>query len=132
MQTAIILSSVLIGLNNFFSGLIVRPQIMIGTFFAFTYYITPGHYVYEGLVISLYDEDNRTVYADNGSEFYIFLNCTGNTTTVCPGTVGQYIDSFFGGNFTTGHTVRNAFILGAVLVITRALTFVALRYIRYS
>jgi len=47
MATAQILCSVFIGLNNFFSGFIVRPQYMT-TIFAFTYWITPGHYVYEG------------------------------------------------------------------------------------
>lgn len=39
--TAIILSSVFIGLNNFFAGLIVRPQLMIGGFYAIPYYICP-------------------------------------------------------------------------------------------
>ena len=39
MATAQILASVFIGLNNFFSGLIVRPQFLVG-FFAVPYWIT--------------------------------------------------------------------------------------------
>lgn len=34
-------------------GLIVLPQLMNSGFFSVPYYITPGHYVYEGMVSSL-------------------------------------------------------------------------------
>jgi hypothetical protein len=142
MPTAIILSSVFIGLNNFFAGLIVRPQLMVGGFYALPYYICPGHYVYEGMVVCLFDDDDRIVKADNGTEFYDFLDCT-NATTRCEGTVENYIDFFFGGEFgefdenhefsDDDHTRRNnAIILGFILVITRVLTFVCLKYIRFS
>jgi hypothetical protein len=132
MPTAIILSSVFIGLNNFFAGLIVRPQLMVGGFYALPYYICPGHYVYEGMVVCLFDDDNRTVYADDGTEFFESLNCTEGES--CEGTVDQFIDSFFGGEFGRGdHTIRNnSIILGFILVITRVLTFLCLKYIRFS
>jgi len=90
MATAQILASVFIGLNNFFSGLIVRPQFMTGLF-AITYWITPGHYVYEGMITSLFEDDNRTVVADEGSDFWDYLDC-GNTTAVdddCNGKCGR-------------------------------------------
>jgi hypothetical protein len=131
MPTAIILSSVFIGLNNFFAGLIVRPQLMVGGFYALPYYICPGHYVYEGMVVCLFQDDERVVYADDGTEFYEFLNCTGDK--VCEGTVEQYIDSFFGGEFSGNNTIRNnSIILGFILVVTRVLTFLCLKYIRFS
>lgn len=41
VPTAQILAAVFIGLNNFFSGLIVRPQFITG-FFSVPYWITPG------------------------------------------------------------------------------------------
>jgi len=41
VPTAQILAAVFIGLNNFFSGLIVRPQYLSG-FFEIPYWITPG------------------------------------------------------------------------------------------
>jgi hypothetical protein len=140
MPTAIILSSVFIGLNNFFAGLIVRPQLMVGGFYALPYYICPGHYVYEGMVVCLFDDDDRNVTADDGSDFYDFLNCTARD---CNGTVENYIDYFFGGEFGNfdenhefsddDHTRRNnAIILGLILVITRVLTFLCLKYIRFS
>ena len=133
--TALILSSVFIGLNNFFSGLIVRPQFMVGTFFALPYYISPGHYVYEGLVASLYHEDYREVFADRESEFWWHLveigKCT-ETDAVCIGTIDEYVTVFFGGNFSIDNMPRNTLVLGFVLLLTRGLTWLALKYIRFS
>lgn len=133
--TAMILSSVFIGLNNFFSGLIVRPQFMVGTFFALPYYINPGHYVYEGLVTSLYHDDQRGVFADPGSEFWEYLVESGecrDTDEVCVGSINQYVNVFFDNEFDIGNMNRNAIILGCVLVLTRFLTWLALKYIRFS
>eukprot|EP00522_Entomoneis_paludosa_P007380 CAMPEP_0172455684 /NCGR_PEP_ID=MMETSP1065-20121228/12192_1 /TAXON_ID=265537 /ORGANISM="Amphiprora paludosa, Strain CCMP125" /LENGTH=1539 /DNA_ID=CAMNT_0013208153 /DNA_START=180 /DNA_END=4799 /DNA_ORIENTATION=- len=130
--TAIILSSVFIGLNNFFAGLIVRPQLMVGGFYALPYYICPGHYVYEGLVVSLYRDDESVVIADEGSDFWDDLGCTPQMTSVCSGSVNEYIRVFFGGDFGEDHIARNTIILGFILVITRLLTWLALKYIRFG
>jgi len=81
MATAIILSSVFIGLNNFFAGLVIRPQFMLGTFYAVPYYICPGHYVYDGLLHSLYGGSTELVIADSGSDFDLYLIATYNCTT---------------------------------------------------
>ena len=132
MATAQILASVFIGLNNFFSGLIVRPQFMKGLF-AFTYWITPGHYVYEGMITSTYDGDDRAVVADFGSDFYYEIGCdTRNFTGDCTGRVDQYMDSFFGGKFQKDHIAFDFIILGVYLVVARFVTFLALNYINFS
>jgi hypothetical protein len=131
--TAIILSSVFIGLNNFFAGLIVRPQYMVG-FYAIPYYISPSHYVYESLIISVYDRSTRPVAAVVGSDFYEFLINNGKCeigSNNCTGTVTEYVEVFFDGNFKSEHTVRNAIILGCVLALTRILTWVALKKVRF-
>jgi hypothetical protein len=133
--TAIILCSVFIGLNNFFAGLIVRPQFLVDTFYAIPYYITPGHYVYESLVMSLFSDDNRTVVANVGSDFYVYLEEVGDCSTVnttCSGTISQYVNVFFGFVYTVENQKRNACILGFVLVLARVLTWVALKYIRFA
>ena len=135
-QTAYILASVLTGLNNFFSGLIVRPQFVLGTFFAVPYYITPGHYVYEGLVVTIYHEQAGTVLANPNSTYADYLvdqnisDCTSETN--CKGNIQEYIDFFFGGDFTDEHIIRNACILGGMLVLVRVITWLALQYIRYA
>ena len=133
-QTAFVLASVYIGLNNFFSGLIVRPQFMVGTFFQVPYSITPGRYVYEGLVVTLYRTINGTVVADPSSEFYDYLlskgKCNESSNEICIGSTDDYIESFFGGEFSEDNIIRNGLILGGILVFTRVLTWLALEYIR--
>lgn len=134
MATSMILSSVYIGLNNFFSGLIVRPQYMEGLF-EITYWITPGHYVYEGMITALYHNDTRIVFADSGSEFYVDIDCAGRNLTegaVCEGSVHEYMVSFFGGKFSHDHGARNLLILGGILALARVITFLALHYINFS
>eukprot|EP00536_Pseudo-nitzschia_multiseries_P002021 jgi/Psemu1/182647/e_gw1.27.166.1 len=132
MATAQILCSVFIGLNNFFSGLIVRPQYMKNVF-AFTYWITPGHFVYEGLILSQYWGDERLVTADGGSEFYERLGCDlydyGNT---CEGTVEEYVLVFFGGKFIGGNLYQDVLVLALYLILARVVTFFALRKFQYT
>merc|ERR1740121_2180379 len=132
MATAQILASVFIGMNNFFSGLIVRPQYMTG-FWQTTYWITPGHYVYEGLITSQYQGDKTPVHANPGSVFFNFLNCTEDQINgECVGTADQFVDCFFGGRFHHSHLLYDALVLALYLVIARALTYFALKRFNYS
>lgn len=132
MATAQILCSVFIGLNNFFSGLIVRPQYMTGLF-EFTYWITPGHYVYEGLILAQYWGDERPVLAAENSEFYDFLGCEElDPSEECYGTVTQYLWVFFGGRFNVDNELQDIFVLALFLVIARVSTFFALKAFNYT
>ena len=131
MPTAQILASVFIGLNNFFSGLIVRPQFLTG-FFSFTYWITPGHYVYEGLVLAQFSGDNRTVTAVEESDFYNFLECDPSDETPCVGTVDEFVHVFFGGRFNSDNELQDILVLGVFLVSARVLTFFALKHFNFS
>jgi ABC-type multidrug transport system ATPase subunit len=131
MGTAMILASVFIGINNFFSGLIVRPQYIVG-FFVVPYYITPGHYVYEGLMVSLFDGDNRTVVANQGSDFYDYLDCSQDGVDPCQGTVDQYFNVFFGGKYNRGNISLDIGVLTAFLILARLATFLALKYFNYT
>jgi len=135
--TAMILCSVFIGICNFFAGLVVRPQFMVGTFYAVPYYICPGHYVYESMVMSIYYEAEGTVIASVGSEFYEYLQTSGTNTcepdqTYCTGTQYEYVNVFFGDEFKYQNQMRNALILGGILFLARVLTWLALKYIRFS
>ena len=132
MATAQILCSVFIGLNNFFSGLIVRPQYM-KNIFAFTYWITPGHYVYEGLILSQYWDDHRPVTASWGSEFYIWLGCDQlDPGESCEGTVQQYVWVFFGEKFNNDNLYQDVLVLALYLILARVATFFALRKFQYT
>ena len=137
MATAIILSSVFIGLNNFFSGLVVLPQFLRGTFYAFPYYITPGHYVYNGMVTSLFSNSSEIVMANAGSGFDEFLVDRGlcddvDASMPCNSTVSDYVLYFYGGYYGQSGHVANALALGAFLVAARVLTWLALTYIRFA
>jgi hypothetical protein len=156
-STAIILCSVFIGLNNFFAGLIVRPQYLASSgFYSIPYYICPGHYVYESMVMALYGGTERPIVeATVGSDFYAYLvhhdpqhDCPPKvddfttttteqqpgvmTTMACSGTASQFVAVFFGGEFNRSHTLSNALILGFILALTRFLTWVALRFVRFA
>ena len=63
---ALILSSTFIGINNIFSGLIVRPQQMTGLW-AITYWLNPG----KGLCMSMYRNDNIMVIVESRSDFLV-------------------------------------------------------------
>jgi hypothetical protein len=136
--TAFILASVFIGLNNFFSGLIVLPQLMVGGFYAIPYYITPGHYVYEGLVVTLFNEHNPgIVVTEQGDEFELWLlrnsMCIdfkkSDGSVACYGAAYSFVQYFFGGNFSSNNIDRNACILGLVLVLARVWTWLCLKYV---
>lgn len=137
---AAILATIYIGLNNFFSGLIVRPQHLSG-FFEIPYWITPGHYVFEGIIVSQFEDDDRMVIAEQGSAFWDYLRCDDNTTeslgtfgntTECFGTAWQFVDAFFGEEFSPDNRVRGIVVLTAFLIFARALTFFCLRFFNHQ
>uniref|UniRef100_A0A7S4JUM9 ABC transporter domain-containing protein n=1 Tax=Odontella aurita TaxID=265563 RepID=A0A7S4JUM9_9STRA len=136
LTTAGILCSVLIGMNNFFSGLIVRPQYLSG-FWQAPYWITPGRYVYEGMMASQFYDDERNVTASPGSSFWQELDCD-NTTAwpedgePCYGTVADYFNVFFGYKFKRSNIPLNGGILAVFLIIARALTGFALWKLNYT
>jgi hypothetical protein len=131
MATAQILCSVFIGLNNFFSGLIVRPQYMTGLW-SFTYWITPGHYVYEGLVASQFHDVMTPVIAVPGSQFFTSLGCEIGQDEICEGPVKEYVNAFFGGKYVYSHLIMDALVLGAYLTFARILTYIALKKFNYA
>ena len=144
-----VLASVFIGINNFFSGFIVRPQQMIGNFWVITYIINPGHYVYEGLVTSAFRNDTRTVNVTNASQYFVELtspNYVGGNNTVyengicniiddgsyCTVPANEFVYAFFGQQYGDRNVVRNVIILACILVGIRIFTFLALRNLTYS
>ena len=101
-------------------------------FFAITYWITPGHYVYEGLVLAQFHEDERTVIAVDNSEFYDFLECEARNVPLCNGTVAQYVHVFFGGRFNQDNQLQDVLVLALFLVTARVMTFYALKNFNFS
>ncbi len=101
--------------------------------FGFTYWLTPGHYVFEGLIISQYWDDERTVEANTGSEFYNWLGCDQlDNGEACEGTVEQYVWVFFGSKFNQANIYLDIFVLALFLILARVVTFFALRKFHYT
>jgi len=147
--TAMVLASVFIGINNFFSGFIVRPQQMIGNFWVITYIINPGHYVYEGLVASAFGNNTRTVIVTNASQYFAELTSPDyvgpddvvyangvceimDNGSYCEVPANEFVYAFFGKQYGRSNVGRNAVILGCILVGVRIFTFLALRNLTYS
>lgn len=105
-------------------------------FFMVPYYITPGHYVYEGMITSVFSKDDRRVKVSEGSLFFEFLvekgHCEDATPSACVGTVSQYVLYFFGGEYVRDNILRNVIILGCIVALVRLLLWAALKYIRFS
>ena len=77
-------------------------------------------------------DKNRFVTVANGSDYYDEL-CVGlGSSGPCQVTVATYVNAFFGGLYKEENIPRNIIILGAILFLVRALTFVALRRLTYS
>lgn len=93
--------------------------------------------MFEGEVVTIMSNDARTVQATFNSEFYDFLVDRGvcdptATDTSCMAPQSEYIEWFFGGEFTTSHIGRNFGILFVFLLVGRFGTWLALKYIRFS
>lgn len=96
-------------------------------------FVLKGHFVYEGLTMSVFSNDNRKVIVGQGSDYYDSLNCSEILVDgVCEVTVSDYVNAFFGGLYTKDNNIRNAIILGCILAFVRFCTFVALKYLTYS
>ena len=85
--------------------------------------------MYEGLVVAIFLNRDGWVQAEPDGEFYEFLNCTADP---CQGTFREYLDFFFGNDFTDDHVERNAAILGGILLLVRVLTWLALEFVRFG
>lgn len=85
------------------------------------------------MVTSVFYNDDRQVVVTSGSDYWDYLNCTEiQVDGECEVTVSDYVDAFYGGHFKRENVARNAIILGAILLVVRASTFVALKKLTYT
>jgi hypothetical protein len=115
-------------LTVLFSGILLRPD-AIPNFWIFMYWITPGHYIFEGIIMSQYDGDDTLIVASTGSPFYNSLRCN-ETVVSCEGTAEGWVDSSFP-DWDTDHLFYDALYLIGVILATRVITFFALTNLDY-
>ena len=130
--TAVVLANIFIGLNNAYSGFIATPALLTrNIFFAAQYWFVPGHYVYEGLVVSLFYGDKiRSVTVSETSPYFSRLDCVADASGSCTVTVGEYFYVYF--DEAWAPSWFNFIVLVIWSVCIRIIGSVALKYLKYS
>ena len=127
-ETAQVLGGLFISQTAMFAGILIRPS-DIPAFWLFMYWITPGHYIFEGIFMSQYNGDNTVIEASPGSPFFMSLeDCRSGPP--CSGTAEQWVDA----NFTdwSVDNIRWSILYLFVLVfLTRVVTLYALSRLDY-
>eukprot|EP00547_Thalassionema_nitzschioides_P003473 CAMPEP_0194202806 /NCGR_PEP_ID=MMETSP0156-20130528/2735_1 /TAXON_ID=33649 /ORGANISM="Thalassionema nitzschioides, Strain L26-B" /LENGTH=1424 /DNA_ID=CAMNT_0038928407 /DNA_START=109 /DNA_END=4383 /DNA_ORIENTATION=+ len=122
------LSSLFMGVTGLFTGVLIRPE-NIPAFWKFMYWVMPGHYVLESLLVTQYHNDDTQIEASYESPFYNKLGC--KPGVVCTGSAEDWVDYTFGGIFTIDNLGGDFAYLMGLLVLTRVVTFLALSYLNY-
>lgn len=127
-ETAQVIGGVVVSTTAMFSGIMTRPS-EIPTFWIFMYWITPGHYIFEGIFMSQYENDSTPIEALPGSPFFIALGCTAAEER-CVGTAEQWVQTSFA-DWSIDSIRWNVLYLVILVVMTRLLTFVGLKTLDY-
>lgn len=126
--------TVLNGLTALFTGVLIRPD-NIPNFYIFLYWLLPGHYCIEGLLMSQFNGDTTFIEASPGSLFWNYNNCSNlvavDPDLVCGGTAGDWVESNFGAFWSYSNVPWNALYFVGLIVLARVVTLVALMYLNY-
>lgn len=123
---------VFVTLTSLFTGVLIRPE-NIPNFWSFLYWVMPGHYIFEGLIVSQFEGDTTPIEASPGTPFFDFNNCNAVIAAgeKCFGTAEDWVFVAFGGNFIPDHLPINMTYLACLLVMTRIATALALTYLNF-
>ncbi|KAG7350244.1 ABC-2 type transporter-domain containing protein [Nitzschia inconspicua] len=117
--------------TGLFTGVLIRPA-DIPNFWIFMYWLLPGQYVLESLLVTQYDGDDTPIVASPGTAFWNYLGCgTAAATTTCIGTAEEWVYATFDGNFVIENVPKNLAYLIGMIVLTRILTVFGLGYLNY-
>jgi hypothetical protein len=128
-QTAQGIGAMVVSTTVLFCGILLRPN-AIPNFWIFMYWITPGHYVFEGIIISQYDGDDTPIIASTGSPFYNSIEPQCQPDVPCIGTAEGWIATSFP-DWDVDHLFYDALYLIGVIIATRFITFFALTHLDY-
>jgi ABC-type multidrug transport system ATPase subunit/ABC-type multidrug transport system permease subunit len=119
--------------TSLFSGVLIRPE-NIPTFWKFMYWVMPGHYILEGLLVTQFQGDTTQILASPGSLFWDFLGCDDHileSNPECSGTAEEWIYASFGGIFVPENIAGDILYLVSLLLLTRIVSLVALERLNY-
>ena len=89
----------------------------------------PGHYFFEGLIVSQYHGDETQIEASPGSAFYQALGCD-DPNVPCFGTAQKWVETGFS-DWSYHHLPYNMLYLVLLIILTRCVTFYALANLNY-
>jgi ABC-type multidrug transport system ATPase subunit/ABC-type multidrug transport system permease subunit len=116
--------------TGLFTGVLIRPYNM-PTFWIFMYWLFPGHYILEGLLVTQFNNDDTPIVATPGTSFWNFLGCNSQTQTECVGTAEEWIYATFDGAFVIENVPENIGYMIGMILLTRILTVYGLGYLNY-
>jgi len=119
--------------TGLFAGVLIRPA-NIPTFWLFMYYLMPGHYILEGLLVTQYYKDETPIEASTDSPFWDYLGCDqqiAEGATNCVGTAEEWVYASFEGAFVIEHVPGCIGYLIGMVVLTRIVTVYGLGYLNY-
>lgn len=125
------LQGVWIGLNLFYAGFVIVPQnflpgLKVGL------WINATRYALEGIVFSSLDHLTTNVQANYHTPFYFFLECNSSNEGECYGTMQQYVDFYFGGEFSSSNRGLDLGMLGLWNVVALCGTWFCLKKFNYT
>lgn len=113
-----------------FTGVLIRPS-EIPSAWIFMYWVTPGHYIYEGLMMTQFKDDETKIIASPGSPFYTSLGCTPNPDpATCTGTAEGWVIASFG-EYSYDNIPYNLLYLLFLIFFSRFVTYMALTHLNY-
>lgn len=119
-----------ISMTVLFTGVLIRPS-EIPDAWIFMYWAAPGHYIYEGLMMTQYRDDDTEIVASPGSPFYTYLGCAPSPDpSDCTGTAEEWVLTSFG-DYSYNHVPYNLLYLLFLIVFSRLATYLALTHLNY-
>lgn len=115
-----------------FSGLLIRPD-DIPDFWIWAYWTFPGQYLFQGLYMSQFHDDETLIEASPGTPFYNFLRCdlVPESELPCEGTIAQWLEVNFS-DFDRDNVYYCGIYLACFILLTRLVTFWALTNLNYQ
>lgn len=119
--------------TGLFTGVLIRPS-NIPTFWIFMYWLLPGHYILEGLLVTQFYNDETLIMASPGTPFWNFLGCDSeaeDSSAECVGTTYDWILATFDGAFVIENVPKDIGYLVGIILLSRILTVFGLGYLNY-
>ena len=130
VKTCMALNGAIIGIKLFGSGYIVKHRFK-NSWFLMTFYNAPGHYAYEGTIMSQFEGIKTEVLAAEGSSYFYSRSCVDGQEDDCIGDMKSYTKFTFGNLFSPDHVERNDMILLGYLLFALIGTNFALKKLNH-